>query len=109
MKSKSIGANIRSVRLRLQMTQRELAEKTGIPVETIGRIERGATGVTLEHIIKLTEALHIPADHFISGRKQAIQKFGLSVFTIDKKSIPKKIRKIIGEFLISFGEWIMSD
>lgn len=47
---------LRHARRRANMTQRELAAKTGVPQSTIGRIESGATDPRTETLIKLLRA-----------------------------------------------------
>lgn len=47
---------LRQARRRAGLTQRELAEKVGVPQSTIGRIESGAMDPRTETLIKLLRA-----------------------------------------------------
>ena len=51
------GQKIRKARERQQLLQRELADKAGVPVRTIGRIERGGVDVRLGTLKKIAGAL----------------------------------------------------
>ena len=51
------GQKIRLARNRLDLLQRELADKAGVPVRTIGRIERGEVDVRLGTLKKIADAL----------------------------------------------------
>ena len=54
---KAIGLRVREARLRKQMTQEDLAEKTGISTSYASAIETGASKVALPTLIQLTNAL----------------------------------------------------
>jgi len=50
------GRMVRDARKRAQLTQRELAAKSGIPQETIARIERGRANPRVTTLDRLLEA-----------------------------------------------------
>jgi len=50
------GRMVRDARKRAQLTQRELAAKSGIPQETIARIERGRADPRVTTLDRLLEA-----------------------------------------------------
>lgn len=53
-----LGSRIREYRIRLKMTQRELADKSGLSVPTIHRFENGSSqNITLSVFILLVKAL----------------------------------------------------
>ncbi len=54
------GGRIRALRRERGLTQEELAQKSGLSVEAVGRIERGAFAPTLETIHKLSGGLGVP-------------------------------------------------
>ncbi|MDP9358887.1 MAG: helix-turn-helix domain-containing protein [Chloroflexota bacterium] len=56
---------LREWRERRLLTQRELAEKVGMSVGQINRIERGVHRPRLSTVRKLTEALSVSADEII--------------------------------------------
>jgi XRE family transcriptional regulator, regulator of sulfur utilization len=55
--AKKCGNRIRTAREDRNMLQRELADKAGVPVRTIGRIERGEVDVRLGTLTKIAKAL----------------------------------------------------
>ena len=54
---KELGARIRDVRERKVWIQRDLAKAAGLPVRTIGRIERGEVDVRLSTLSRIAKAL----------------------------------------------------
>jgi transcriptional regulator with XRE-family HTH domain len=60
-----IGDEVRIWRMRRAMTQAELAEKAGVGVNTIVRIERNQTGPRPPTIRKLAEALRIDTSELV--------------------------------------------
>ena len=54
------GYKIRKAREQQELLQRELAERAGVPVRTIGRIERGEVDVRLGTLVKISKALGVP-------------------------------------------------
>jgi transcriptional regulator with XRE-family HTH domain len=50
------GRMLRESRVRARLTQRQLAEKSGIPQETIARIERGRADPRVKTLDRLLEA-----------------------------------------------------
>jgi len=55
-----VGARLRELRASLDLSQGELAERAGLGVETISRMERGVQGLTLDNLYKVVEALDVP-------------------------------------------------
>ena len=55
-----LGRNIRRHRLRLGMSQEDLAEATGLHRTYVGGIERGERNVSLMNIVELARALRKP-------------------------------------------------
>ena len=51
------GIRIRKAREKQELLQRELADRAGVPVRTIGRIERGEVDVRLGTLKKIANAL----------------------------------------------------
>lgn len=59
------GLNIRRYREMQGMLQRELAERAGVPVKTVGRIERGEVDVRLGTLKKIADALGLSVGDLI--------------------------------------------
>lgn len=54
-----VGVHLKQLRVERKMTQEALAEASGLAVDTIRRIERGAFSPSLETLSRLTTALDI--------------------------------------------------
>ncbi len=54
-----IGQRIRTYRIRLKLSQEELAEKCGLHPTYIGQVERGEKNATIESINKIATGLSI--------------------------------------------------
>lgn len=55
--SKKVGGKIRLARRKAGMTQEDLAEKVGVHLSTLGRIERGESNPPLQTINKIARGL----------------------------------------------------
>lgn len=62
MDRKLLGRRIREERLRIGLTQEQIAEKVNVSTTYIGFIERGERSVTLEKLIMLAECFMLPVD-----------------------------------------------
>jgi len=54
---KTVGQNVRAFRLRLKLTQEQLAEKAGLHWTYISGVERGRYNVSLDTLVTLATAL----------------------------------------------------
>jgi transcriptional regulator with XRE-family HTH domain len=59
---KIIGQRIKNYRKEQGLTQEELAEKSGLHSTYIGKVERNEKGITIETLIKITDALGITVE-----------------------------------------------
>ena len=55
---KEIGKRVKDIRINADISQKELAEKSGIGVQTIFRLEKGRTKITLLNLIAILRALN---------------------------------------------------
>jgi len=56
-KSKEIGKRLRQLRKDAELTQASLGEKSGVPANTIARLERGEHRISEDTMEKLAKAL----------------------------------------------------
>lgn len=84
------GRLVRHHRLRVGITQLELAERADLSLEMIGRIERGEVGTSLESIEKLSAALGTPAREFFGAGPYAASKRPGKLGAIVAKLAPLK-------------------
>ena len=60
-----IGERIRTLRERREWYQRDLAEAAGLPLRTIGRIERGDVDVRISTLEKIAKAFGVTLNKFL--------------------------------------------
>lgn len=61
------GKKVRGERMKLGISQEELAARAGVHRTYIGMIERGEKNITLENIEKLCKALDLRFSDFFKG------------------------------------------
>lgn len=62
-----VGKNIRAIREKKKITQKELAEKMGVSRQAICMWETGKRELSLTTLNKLSEILSVPIHHLIGG------------------------------------------
>lgn len=62
-----LGKRIRNRRMHLHLSQEVIAEKLGMSVNTVSRMEGGQTAMSIEVFIKLVQVLGIDANELLSG------------------------------------------
>ena len=63
---KSFGERLRKIRLSKNLSQAELANTAEIPINQVGRIERGEINTTLTTIKVLADSLNITVSDFFN-------------------------------------------
>ena len=63
---------IRNLRKQLGLTQEELAERLGVALNTISRIEIGQRGVSIDLALELAVHFNSTLDYIIAGRGPAV-------------------------------------
>lgn len=66
MNYKKLGERIREERLRLNLTQAQLAEAVDISDTYMGAIERGERSLTLDTLVRLVNRLGVTVDYLLS-------------------------------------------
>lgn len=62
-----VGRNIRNIRLKLGLSQKELGEKVGKSESQIGAYETAKTGIYLDTLFKIAEVANVPPQELIAG------------------------------------------
>jgi len=73
MDYKAIGQRIKQERIKMGLTQFQLAEKVDISPQYEGKIERGEKQFSFETIAKLSIALNTSLDYLVFGHKNSSQ------------------------------------
>lgn len=71
----NIGKRLKTIRLQRKMTQKELAEKSGVSRESIGNYERGDRIPTIEVINKIANAFNITVGELTGTRTTFSQRY----------------------------------
>jgi transcriptional regulator with XRE-family HTH domain len=67
---KAVGENIRQLRISMGLSQEEIAYSADIPVNQIGRIERGEINATISTLFVIAKALNTPLTSLVSVEDQ---------------------------------------
>ena len=67
----SFGDTVRKLRLDLNLTQTQLAEKIGVSFATVNRMENGHHCPDATQLFNLAEALAVPVEKFRPPRKKS--------------------------------------
>ena len=98
--NKVIGSNVKSYRKQRKLTQKQLADKLGKNIMTVGRYESGKTSVTMDVLHEISEILDVPMSDF----------FGESPISIDNFDPKEKYREFhIMERIKNYPEKALSD
>ncbi|MDC0802637.1 helix-turn-helix transcriptional regulator [Clostridium paraputrificum] len=62
---KLLGKKIREERLKLNLTQEQLAEKVDISTSYVGQIERGERNISLDTLVNLSNTLGVTIDFLL--------------------------------------------
>lgn len=74
-----IGERIRTIRIQKQLTQKSLAELTGLNDKYISRVENGEKNITIDTLYKITANLDISLEDLFKGTQQVHAKSGLVI------------------------------
>lgn len=62
------GSRIRELRTAQNMTRQQLAERIGLSVNALGKIETGINGAKIDNLISIAELFHVSLDYLVCGR-----------------------------------------
>ena len=65
--TRRVGERVRTLRQSRGLTQRGLAQRTGLSRPTIANVEAGRQTVTVRHLCALAEALDVSLETLLSG------------------------------------------
>jgi transcriptional regulator with XRE-family HTH domain len=66
---KKSGARIQRLRKQLCLTQERLAEKLNISTSTLGKLERGRQGASIDLLIEMAMFFEVSLDYILLGRE----------------------------------------
>lgn len=68
---KAVGLRIKTLRLKNNIYQTELAKNIGVSQTHMSNIESGRAGLTLENLVKMTNIFHCSIDDIVFGNTTA--------------------------------------
>lgn len=74
---RSLGERLVRLRLEAGWTQKELSDRSGVSLRTIGKAENGETGLRLYNATRLADALGVPVRDLVSGVKGHADEHGI--------------------------------
>ena len=97
MDYEALGRRIRSQRKLLGMTQEELAEKAGVSCSFIGHIERGTRKLSLETLVRLSDAMNISCDALLQDSLKTAPSLQTSGMTEQNRKLLNEIATALRE------------
>lgn len=73
--SKHLSTNLIALRAAASLTQRQLAQRSGVPRSTLANLEAGGGNPTLRVLTALAEALRVPIEELIRPPHPAVRLF----------------------------------
>ena len=100
-----IGALVKEMRRRGQLTQRELAERAGTSQSAIAKLEQGASNPTIDTIERWAEAAGFAVQFTLVPLPVVDPVVERYKRDVDRSLLRENIRKSVHERLQSLGEW----
>ena len=82
-----IGVNIRAIRLRLRMTQQQLADACGLSKGMISKVETGAVVPALATLSKIAGAMHVKVSQLIETDAQPASTVTINPFSDENRFV----------------------
>lgn len=84
----NIGKNIRAVRVRLKLTQQELADQCQLSKGMISKLENGVVVPAIATLAKIAQALHVKISDLIESDQQKPSTYAINPFSNLSQFIP---------------------
>ena len=65
--SKKVGAHLKAMRIKLELTQREVGDVLGLSFQQIQKYERGGNDISVVRLIQFSQALKIDPSAFLAS------------------------------------------
>lgn len=100
MKKISIGLQIKSYRMKMKLTQQELAERSELSLPFINLVENDKRNLSVETLLKILNALKIsPSEFFLPFSEEFSPDLSELVFHIQSNRYPDKFINLFKEIL----------
>ena len=99
----NMGSNIRTARMRADLTQEKMAELIGVTPQYLSNLERGLVGTSIPTLVKICTQLNVSADFILFGNGS--ENNGANSTLIEKiQRLPKYKADLVEENLNLFLE-----
>lgn len=93
-----IGANIRTARMRADLTQEKMSEMIGVTPQYLSDLERGLVGTSIPTLMKICTELNVSSDFILFGSSS--EKDSANSTLIEKiQRLPKNKADIVERYL----------
>lgn len=89
-KKAAIGAKIKAVRMKQDISQSEVARRSGVAPATMQRIEAGTLNFTIETLFAICDALDVSIHSLFTGEKPSAWEAMEVIYETMEKNIPKQ-------------------
>jgi transcriptional regulator with XRE-family HTH domain len=93
--NKSLGQRIRSLRINRELSQDALAEKAGMSVKHLGKIERGTVNASIQCLTGIAQALDMPVRDILETEHEQSREELLAELTAQLPQLAHKDMKIL--------------
>jgi transcriptional regulator with XRE-family HTH domain len=83
----SIGRNIRAIRLKLSLTQQQLADQCSLTKGMISKVENGVVVPAVATLTKIAQAMHVKVSDLIEAKDQTPSLLTINPFSDKEKFI----------------------
>lgn len=97
MDYRALGKRVRSQRKLMGLTQEDLSEKVGISCSFMGHIERGTRKLSVDTLVKLSEALNLSCDALLQDSLDSDVKREAEGMSDNKKRLLNEIASVLRE------------
>ena len=99
-----IGCRLKNKRKSLNYTREQLAEKTGLSVQTIDKIESGKRDIRISTLIALSKTLGVSTDYILGLSENNEADNFIILFSILDQDGKQFIEKVIHSYLEMFHQ-----
>ena len=90
--NKSLGRRIRSLRVSRELSQDALAEKSGMSVKHLGKIERGTVNASIQCLTAIAKAFDMPLRDILEteheqGREELLAELAASLTRLSLRDV----------------------